>query len=37
VEMYGMNWGHPRLSKPVEDKLRARFGDSVLQYSPEQK
>jgi uncharacterized protein (TIGR02996 family) len=37
LEMYGMNWGHPRLSKSVEDKLRARFGERVLTYSPEQK
>jgi uncharacterized protein (TIGR02996 family) len=36
-QMYGMNWGRPRLSKPVEKRLRARFGKGVLAYSPEQR
>jgi uncharacterized protein (TIGR02996 family) len=37
LRMRGMNWGRPRLSEPVEEKLRARFGTDVLHYSPEQK
>lgn len=35
VCMYGINWGRPRLSKPVDDAFRARFGDGALRYSPE--
>ena len=37
LDMYGMNWGHPRLSKPVEKRLRERFGKAVLKYSPEER
>lgn len=37
LEMYGMNWGRPRLSKSVEKRLRERFGEKALEYSPEEK
>ncbi len=37
LQMYGINWGRPRLSKPVEDRLRSRFGKDALRYSPEQR
>lgn len=35
--MYGTNWGRPRLSKPVEKRLRDRFGKTVLNYAPEER
>jgi hypothetical protein len=37
LHMYGMNWGRPRLSGHAEERLRARFGPDVLDYSPEQR
>jgi uncharacterized protein (TIGR02996 family) len=37
LELYGMNWGRPRLSKAVEKRLRERFGAKVPDYSPEER
>ena len=37
VKLYGVNWGRPRLTRVVEDRLRERFGSDALRYSPEQR
>lgn len=37
LKLHGANWGRPRLSPSVQQRLTERFGADAIDYSPEQR